>query len=141
MVANITLPEARSQTARIADLFTETQQRQHQSPTEQWRDQTAERIARVIRQADDLLGRIPKITTQEPEEVAQLLRVTEGLRAAAYLLMKEFNPDQAWFWTVEWQAKEREADADGAAGRIVHFDNDDALIAYLESLISADANP
>lgn len=25
--------------------------------------------------------------------------------------MSERNPDQAWFWTEEWQAGEREADA------------------------------
>lgn len=29
----------------------------------------------------------------------------------------EIDPDQAWFWTDEWQQKEREADEDIAAGR------------------------
>ncbi len=29
----------------------------------------------------------------------------------------EIDPDQAWFWTPEWQEKEREADGDIAAGR------------------------
>jgi hypothetical protein len=28
------------------------------------------------------------------------------------------DPDQAWFWTPEWQAGEAEADADLAAGRV-----------------------
>lgn len=27
------------------------------------------------------------------------------------------DPEDAWFWTPEWQAKEQEADADIAAGR------------------------
>jgi len=26
------------------------------------------------------------------------------------------DPDQAWFWTPEWQAKEREVDEEMAAG-------------------------
>lgn len=43
------------------------------------------------------------------------------------------DPDQAWFWTPEWQAKEREADADIAAGRGVFFGSDEEFIAHLES--------
>jgi hypothetical protein len=42
------------------------------------------------------------------------------------------DPDQAWFWTPEWQAKEQEADADKAAGRVERFDSDEAFIAALE---------
>jgi hypothetical protein len=42
------------------------------------------------------------------------------------------DPDQAWFWTPDWQAKEREADADKAAGRVEHFESDEAFTAALE---------
>ena len=42
------------------------------------------------------------------------------------------DPDQAWFWTPEWQAKEQEADADKAAGRVEHFESDEALLAALD---------
>lgn len=42
------------------------------------------------------------------------------------------DPDQAWFWTPEWQAKEREADADKAAGWVERFESDEALTAALE---------
>jgi hypothetical protein len=42
------------------------------------------------------------------------------------------DPDQAWFWTPEWQAKEREADADKAAGRVERFESDEAFTAALE---------
>lgn len=44
------------------------------------------------------------------------------------------DPDQAWFWTPEWQAKEREADADIAAGRGVVFGSDEEFIAHLQSV-------
>jgi bifunctional DNA-binding transcriptional regulator/antitoxin component of YhaV-PrlF toxin-antitoxin module len=40
--------------------------------------------------------------------------------------------DQAWFWTDRWQAMEREADADLAAGRVVIVDGADELIAHLD---------
>ena len=54
------------------------------------------------------------------------------------------DPDQAWFWTEEWQAGEREADAQQAAGLGVAFDSDEeftrALLAVMytrpESLVS-----
>ena len=36
--------------------------------------------------------------------------------------------DQAWFWTKEWQAGEREAEADLAAGRYQVFDTMEDLI-------------
>jgi hypothetical protein len=42
------------------------------------------------------------------------------------------DPDQAWFWTPEWQAKEREADADKAAERVERFESDEAFMAALE---------
>jgi bifunctional DNA-binding transcriptional regulator/antitoxin component of YhaV-PrlF toxin-antitoxin module len=40
--------------------------------------------------------------------------------------------DDAWFWTPEWQAKEREADEDIAAGRVRHFESDEEFLASLK---------
>ena len=48
------------------------------------------------------------------------------------------DPTQAWFWTEEWQRKEREADEDIAAGRIQRFDDAESFIAHLESLRNDD---
>jgi hypothetical protein len=42
------------------------------------------------------------------------------------------DPDQAWFWTPEWQAKDREADADKAAGNVELFESDEAFLAALD---------
>ena len=39
--------------------------------------------------------------------------------------------DQLWFWTPEWQAKEREADEDIRGGRIETFRSADQLIRNL----------
>ena len=41
--------------------------------------------------------------------------------------------DQAWFWTDRWQAMEREADADVAAGRVTSVDAIDELVALLDA--------
>ncbi len=41
--------------------------------------------------------------------------------------------DQAWFWTDRWQAMEREADADAAAGRATVVEGADELIAHLDA--------
>jgi bifunctional DNA-binding transcriptional regulator/antitoxin component of YhaV-PrlF toxin-antitoxin module len=41
--------------------------------------------------------------------------------------------DQAWFWTDRWQAMEREADADIAAGHVTRVDGIEALVALLDS--------
>lgn len=39
--------------------------------------------------------------------------------------------EQAWFWTQEWQAAERAADADLAAGRFTRYDSDEGFLASL----------
>ncbi|MCL1598213.1 MAG: AbrB/MazE/SpoVT family DNA-binding domain-containing protein [Actinomycetia bacterium] len=41
--------------------------------------------------------------------------------------------DQAWFWTREWQHKEREVDVALAEGRSEVFENVDEFLADLES--------
>jgi antitoxin MazE len=43
--------------------------------------------------------------------------------------------DQAWFWTKEWQAKEREADEDLAAGHYTEFASGEEFLAHLDKLI------
>ena len=41
--------------------------------------------------------------------------------------------DQAWFWTPEWQAKEKEADRDLASGRFREFGKFEDLLKELNS--------
>jgi bifunctional DNA-binding transcriptional regulator/antitoxin component of YhaV-PrlF toxin-antitoxin module len=41
--------------------------------------------------------------------------------------------DQLWFWTPEWQKKEREADEDIARGRVKEFESVEELIKDLRS--------
>lgn len=41
--------------------------------------------------------------------------------------------EDAWFWSAEWQEKEREADADIKAGRVKRFKNVEELIKDLNS--------
>jgi AbrB family looped-hinge helix DNA binding protein len=40
--------------------------------------------------------------------------------------------DQSWFWSDRWQAKEREADADVAAGRFTVVDGIEGLVSHLD---------
>lgn len=43
------------------------------------------------------------------------------------------DPGQEWFWSEEWQAKEREVDEHLAAGRTECFDSSEAFLAALEA--------
>jgi hypothetical protein len=43
----------------------------------------------------------------------------------------EIDESQAWFWSEEWQAGEREADEDLLLGRYKDFDNMDDFINSL----------
>lgn len=42
------------------------------------------------------------------------------------------DASQAWFWTVEHQQKEREAEEEIAAGKVVYFNSVDALMKSLD---------
>jgi hypothetical protein len=64
-------------------------------------------------------------------------RLPDGAVDGAALLLGEISdgridPEQAWFWTHEWQTKEREAEDDRKAGRVTRYDSDDEFLATLE---------
>ena len=40
---------------------------------------------------------------------------------------------QTWFWTQEWQERERAADADLAAGRVIVTDDAESFLAELDT--------
>ncbi len=51
------------------------------------------------------------------------------------------DPDQAWYWTAEWQAGEREADAEIAAGGLKVHDSMEDLFADLDGDETAGEQP
>jgi hypothetical protein len=57
------------------------------------------------------------------------------LRERAGLPPKNVPEDQAWFWTDEWQAMEREVDEALAKGDYVEFQNMDEAIKYLHDQV------
>ncbi len=64
-------------------------------------------------------------------------RLPDGAVDGAAILLEEItdgriDPEQAWFWTREWQAKEREADEDLAADRGDTYASDDEFLAALD---------
>lgn len=48
-----------------------------------------------------------------------IVELTDG----DHVEMHVADPDQAWFWTEEWLAGEREADADAAEGRLHRYED------------------
>lgn len=48
--------------------------------------------------------------------------------------------DQAWYWTDEWQAGEREASRQIAVGETTFHDDVDAMFDHLEKAASSDAD-
>jgi bifunctional DNA-binding transcriptional regulator/antitoxin component of YhaV-PrlF toxin-antitoxin module len=76
-----------------------------------------------------------------PHRISKALRLKKGDHMLMRLVGRrvEMIPaslipkDQLWFWTPEWQKKEREADEDIAQGRVKEFASADELIADLKS--------
>ena len=70
----------------------------------------------AIRQGYRQLGNVPFL-------VRQIVRVGNG--------NIQSDPDQGWFWSPEWQAREQQADEDLRLGRYEDFDTMDD---FLDSL-------
>lgn len=77
-----------------------------------------------------------------PPTVRQALQTGEGDQveftvgvdgAVSMRGLRTIPADQAWFWTPEWQAGERAADADIAAGRGRVFHSDEEFLEFLEA--------
>jgi len=68
------------------------------------------------------------------ERDGQIVILTRGGRPVAKV--HAIDPDQAWFWTPDWQAKEREVDEERATGiPDQEFDSGEDFLAYLEAVI------
>ncbi len=74
-----------------------------------------------------------------PGKVRQALRLKSGDTLEVQVIDGHIflhplrDPEQAWFWTPEWQAKEREADEDFQAGRYKSFAKAEDLIKDLQA--------
>jgi len=59
------------------------------------------------------------------------IRVENGTAYLIPIATIKIPRDQAWFWTKEWQEKEREADVDIAEGKVQNFESLEALMKDL----------
>ena len=71
-----------------------------------------------------------RLHLDEPGAQVQIIEHEDGTVELQPML--PIPADQRWFWTERWQAMEREADEDIAAGRILEFDGVDEFIDHLE---------
>jgi AbrB family looped-hinge helix DNA binding protein len=88
----------------------------------------------------------PKGQVTLPGEIRNLLGLNEGDDLAFSLneqgqviitRLEVIPPDQAWFWTEQWQKAEREAQADIDAGRVHRYANIDEAVSALEKRANA----
>jgi antitoxin MazE len=61
------------------------------------------------------------------------IQIEDGIARLVPVTTIRVPRDQAWYWTKEWQEKERQADEDIAAANFRDFDNLDALMKELNS--------
>jgi AbrB family looped-hinge helix DNA binding protein len=82
-----------------------------------------------------------------PEEIRRALHISEGdevefaVHDDGTITIRGFvsiPTDQAWFFTPEWLAGEREADDDIAAGRGAVHESAEDMFAHLDTLGAAD---
>jgi AbrB family looped-hinge helix DNA binding protein len=88
----------------------------------------------------------PKGQVTLPSEIRNLLGLNVGDDLAFSLneqgqviitRLEVIPPDQAWFWTEQWQKAEREAQADIDAGRVHRYANIDEAVSALEKRANA----
>lgn len=76
-----------------------------------------------------------RLHLDEPGAQVQIIEQEDGrieLRAVLPVAA-----DQSWFWSEKWQAMEREADEDVAAGRVTTSDGPEEMFALLDAKLDA----
>lgn len=73
---------------------------------------------------------IRRVARLEPGDPVDVEMTGEGILLRPRKLI---DSTQAWFWTPEWQAGEREAETDIAAGRVRRYESGDDFLASLEN--------
>lgn len=76
-----------------------------------------------------------------PEDIRKAARLEEGdlfeaeMTPEGILLRPQrlIDATQAWFWSPDWQAGEREVDADRAAGRVESFSSGEEFLDALRT--------
>jgi antitoxin MazE len=91
------------------------------------------------------MERLVKITRGGQITIPAEMRRLAGIEIGDYLEVRMvegrlvlvpqqlIDKDQAWFWREQWQAAEREAQADIHAGHVREFDTLDELIVDLDA--------
>jgi hypothetical protein len=97
---------------------------------QRWQQHVHE-VAETIRWADATTEQLAGLPEADAAECDRVLTVVRAVRAQALAVMQQINPDQAWFWTEEWQAGEREVDRNIVAGELLTFATDEEFTAYL----------
>jgi hypothetical protein len=97
-------------------------------------EELMQRAADLIRAADDVLAWLAAGDAHDSREARLLGFLVRDLRAMAFTVMQRVNPGEAWFWTENWQAGEREVDANIAAGRTTHYTSDEEFLAALDAI-------
>lgn len=87
-------------------------------------------LVRVTRNGQVTLPATARRRLQVEEGDYMEVRVTEDSIILTPKVL--IDKSQAYFWTPEWQAAEREASADIAEGRVEEFDNVDELLSSLK---------
>lgn len=66
--------------------------------------------------------------------LAPSTEVAVGLTSDGSVILRPLrDPDQAWFWTQSWQAKEREVEAEIAAGLGTVYEDGEAFLDALRA--------
>jgi hypothetical protein len=131
--ASLSLPQAREQLDQIASNLAALEVGGATSHVTSRETEDISRLTDLIRACDDVLFGVQPDATADPLEGRRVINVTRGLRRALYLLLTERVPDEAWYWTPEWQAREREADTAYAEGRTTMRESGAALLAALKA--------
>ena len=133
----LTVPDAKQQlTAASAPLMVvashvfELVRQGERSPSD---GASIEVVARLIRAADAYADALTLQSEDAQRHYHDETVMIAGLRRLAVIIMNDINPDQAWFWTEEWQAGEREIDARIAAGLTIRHASTEEFLSSLET--------
>jgi hypothetical protein len=132
------LPEAEEEISRLSETLRRAPRDMEAPPptmirrVREWQAGVTQ-IAAVIREADGVIDALLAASERADADRERIIAEARAVRREAFARMRSLNPDQAWFWTEEWQRKEREADAEIAAGQTTFHASTDEFIDAMKA--------
>lgn len=108
---------------------------------DQRRKDLLKRVGKILRDIDAVTHAARETADLTDPEINRMITEFAAMRTPMIGIVRDLAPEEEWYWSEEWQAGEREIEAEKAAGRTNTYQSDDEFAALLTANRREHAHP